>query len=156
MTARRKQTAELDTSDQREANRAAPADTTTPQEREVPIRGREQFGRWGEEVGRFVAGTVSSVRRIGETGTRQRPGTNAAAGEPAGERTTRQRAEVLVDDFGDWTKQVGSMVTRQVMRLASRVREEGEDIWAEARAVQHRDREPSARPTEPEQHAPME
>jgi hypothetical protein len=156
MTARAKKTARRDATEERETNDAMPAGTTPPQEREVPIPGREPFGHWGEEVGRFVAGTVSSVRHLGETGTRQRSRANAAEGEVAGERTTRQRAEVLVDDFGDWTKRVGSLVTRQVTRLASRAREEGEDIWAEARAVQRHEREPSAPPAESEPHASAE
>ena len=156
MTARGKKTAQVDATDQREANGATHADTSTPQEREVPIRGREPFGHWGEEVGRFVAGTVSSVRHLGETSARQRSRANASEGEAAGERTTRQHAEVLVDDFGDWTKRVGSMVGRQATRLAARVREEGEDIWAEARAAQRHEREPSAPPAEPEPHASAE
>lgn len=162
MTARGRKTAKLDATEEREANEArdtngaTPADTTAPLEREVPIRGREAFGHWGEEVGRFVAGTVSSVRHLGERGTRQRSHANSAEGEAAGERSTRQRAEVLVDDFGDWSKRVGSLVSRQVTRLASRVREEGEDIWAEARAVQRREREPAAPSAESEPDASAE
>lgn len=162
MTARGRKTSRHDVTDEREANEehdtngATPADTTTYQEREVPIHGREPFGHWGEEVGRFVAGTVAGVRHLGETGTRQRSHANAAEGEAAGERSTKQRAEVLVDDFGDWSKRVGSLVTGKVTRLASRVREEGEDIWAEARAVQRREREPAAPSAESEPDASAE
>ncbi len=168
MTARGRKTAKIDATEEREANEerdideepdtngATPADTTAPLEREVPIPGREPFGHWGEEVGRFVAGTVSSVRHLGETGSRRRSHANAAEGEAAGERSTKQRAEVLVDDFGDWSKRVGSVVGRQVTRLASRVREEGEDIWAEARAVQRREREPAAPSAESEPDASAE
>ena len=61
-----------------------------------------------------------------------------ACGEE-GARPTTERAEEMVDRLGQRAGQIGLEVGQRLLRLAARVREEGEDIWAEAQSIRRRE-----------------
>jgi hypothetical protein len=62
------------------------------------------------------------------------PETNGTAAEQARHQAT-QRAEELVDWLGEQIGRYASSFGNRVLRWFSRVREEAEDIWAEAHAL---------------------
>jgi hypothetical protein len=69
------------------------------------------------------------------------PGQSAHGSTAADSRQQAyQRAEELVDRWGDQIGQYASSIGHGFLRLFSRAREEAEDIWAEAQAVAQRRR----------------
>ena len=54
-----------------------------------------------------------------------------------------ERAEVLVDQFGERLGHFLSVAGYQVRKATARAREEAEDIWAEAQAIRRGDHSPS-------------
>lgn len=102
----------------------------------APTDLHDTIGHWGERIGelaRSVAARVERRRVEGEPGE--------ATGASDSEHPRMQHAERLVDDFSRWAGRYTSAAGRQLARLASRAREEAEDIWAEAQALQHRETE---------------
>lgn len=124
-----------------------PDETPRPESSPPAHELEDRFAHWGEDVGRFLASAAARVRHLGGAGERAAPRSE----EPTSERTATQRAEVLVNDFSDWTKRVGAIAGRQLSRVTARAREEAEDIWAEARAIRHHDAERA-----PDDEAPAE
>ena len=72
----------------------------------------------------------------------QPPATSAAPVEQAGQPATH-KAEEMVDALGQRLGASVSMASFQVQKAAARLREEAEDIWAEARSISHRNDHPS-------------
>jgi hypothetical protein len=50
-------------------------------------------------------------------------------------RTRAQRAEALVDNLATRVAEAATFVGRHLLRFAARVREEAEDLWAEAQVI---------------------
>jgi hypothetical protein len=90
------------------------------------------LGHWGERVGSAVRTAVDGLQRtgIGRAGDRHADASDAPD-------TRMRHAERLVDGFTSWAGRYGAGAIGQVRRLASRAREEVEDIWAEAQATRH-------------------
>ena len=53
------------------------------------------------------------------------------------QETPTERAEVLVDQWGERVGRFLSSAGYQLRRAAARAREEAEDIWAEAQTIRH-------------------
>jgi hypothetical protein len=64
--------------------------------------------------------------------------------EPAGaeERTSVDRAEEYVDRFAMQVATFTAFLGRKILHVASRVREEAEDLWAEAQNIRRGDKKP--------------
>jgi hypothetical protein len=63
---------------------------------------------------------------------------SAAQSEAPGEtgpQTVMQRAEETADHLGERIRHYASVVGFQILRFAARVKEEAEDIWAEAQCI---------------------
>lgn len=52
-------------------------------------------------------------------------------------RPATERAEELVDRLGESVGQFASLAGLRLLRVAALVREEAEDVWAEAQSVRH-------------------
>lgn len=67
--------------------------------------------------------------------------THQVRDETGGEqnRSATERAEELVDRAARGASYVASLVSLRLLRGASLVREEAEDIWAEAQSLRHRE-----------------
>lgn len=91
-----------------------------------------RVGRW---TGRVVRRMQHTARSLSQEAKHMEPGAEHRQGP--GARPPMQRAEELVDHLGrrinHWT-QGGNMRLR---RVAARLREDMEDMWVEARSVQH-------------------
>jgi TolA-binding protein len=75
-----------------------------------------------------AASTEAPNRSSGEEAEKRE--TNEAAERAADE--PMRRAEELVDRIGARVGEITAMLGHQLLRLGARVREEAEDIWAEA------------------------
>ncbi|HET8627309.1 MAG TPA: hypothetical protein VFL91_07810 [Thermomicrobiales bacterium] len=53
---------------------------------------------------------------------------------------TMERAEAMVDQFGERVGQFVSLAGLRILQAAARVREEAEDIWAEAQHMRQNGR----------------
>jgi hypothetical protein len=53
------------------------------------------------------------------------------------QETPTERAEVLVDQWGERVGRFLSSAGYQLRKAAARAREEAEDIWAEAQTIRH-------------------
>jgi hypothetical protein len=73
------------------------------------------------------AGTAATGEQPAAISTRE---PNRADSRPA-----MERAEGLVDEWGERLGHVARQAGEQVLRLAARAREEAEDIWAEAQSI---------------------
>jgi hypothetical protein len=62
-------------------------------------------------------------------------GQTAQAGHGDGHHDATQRAEEMVDWLGEKARHYTSVTGYYLLWFASRVREEAEDIWAEAQAI---------------------
>lgn len=60
--------------------------------------------------------------------------------DEAARQQAMQRAEELVDRWGEQVGQYVSAFGHNVLKWAARAREEAEDIWAEAQAIRQRQR----------------
>jgi hypothetical protein len=59
----------------------------------------------------------------------------AEAAKPDAAATRAQRAEALVDNLATRIGEAASFLGRHLLRFAARVREEAEDLWAEAQVI---------------------
>jgi hypothetical protein len=64
--------------------------------------------------------------------------------QPPPEQLPTERAEEIVDRLGQQLSNLASQAALELQRAAARMREEAEDMWAEARDLAHRWRQPSA------------
>jgi hypothetical protein len=103
------------------------------------------LGHWGERVGSAARTVVSDLQRRGIA--RAHEGHPGASDSP---ESRAQHAERLVDDFASWARRYGSVAADQIRRVASRAREEMEDVWAEARSAPGR-HDGAAAPRQPEE-----
>jgi hypothetical protein len=55
-----------------------------------------------------------------------------------------QRAEELADQIGERVGHYASVIGHKLMQWAARIREEAEDIWAEAQSIRRKGRPPEA------------
>jgi len=69
--------------------------------------------------------------------------TSRASAEEA-RRQAMQRAEELVDRWGQQIGQWASSFGRSILQWAARTREEAEDIWAEAQSIRRGGKPPEA------------
>jgi hypothetical protein len=68
------------------------------------------------------------------------PGQQNGTAADVSRQQAYQRAEELVDRWGEQIGQYASSIGHGILKLFSRAREEAEDIWAEAQALAHRPR----------------
>jgi hypothetical protein len=73
----------------------------------------------------------------GEPGHEASP--NPAPADPAAEATRTQRAEEIVDRLAVRVGNFTSVWGRRLLRVTSRIREEAQDIWAEAQSIRRGD-----------------
>jgi hypothetical protein len=66
------------------------------------------------------------------------PGANCAQTD---EKTSVDRVEEMMDDFGNKVGGFTSKIGQQVVRLAARTRESLEDFWAEAQCIRRGEKE---------------
>jgi hypothetical protein len=67
-------------------------------------------------------------------------GANGAAPAEGAPRPVMERAEQMADRIGERIGYFASLIGRKIVQLASRTREEAEDIWAEANEIRRRRR----------------
>jgi hypothetical protein len=69
-------------------------------------------------------------------GGSERNGTAAGHETPAAKESSRvERAEILADQLGRKVATAAAVVGRGLFRFAARLREEAEDVWAEAQNI---------------------
>jgi hypothetical protein len=117
-------TPEVRDTNTRDAEAAGPRSDTAGSDLEGTL------GHWGERLGGAARAVVSDLQRRGIG--RPREGHPGASDSP---ESRAQHAERLVDDFTSWARRYGSVAADQIRRVASRAREEVEDVWAEARSA---------------------
>jgi hypothetical protein len=121
------------------------------------VRAEELFDRMGQRIGYFTALVIQRIQRAA-TSIREeadRPsqpqtvpgaesnGTAVVRTEEAGRPATEQ-AEEMVDRVGQRLSDYTALAGLQIQRAAARMREEAEDMWAEAQNLRRQnDRKPS-------------
>jgi hypothetical protein len=70
---------------------------------------------------------------------------SAATGQDTGAETSPalQRAEELVDRMGERVAHYAAFLGTKIKELAARLREEAEDIWAEAQSIRRGEQPPA-------------
>jgi hypothetical protein len=68
------------------------------------------------------------------------PAAPAAGANEQPERSSIERAEALADRFSTQVAVVTSVVGHGLLRFLSRMREEAEDLWAEAQSIRRGDK----------------
>lgn len=125
----------------------------TPGEQPAPpatARAEELLDQAGQRVGAFVAltrirvqQTLSAVREQAEQRGRDTaqlmPGRQAGQ-ENGSNQLATQRAEEIVDRVGGRLGAVAAMTSLQIQKALARVREEAEDIWADAESIRDQNR----------------
>ena len=112
------------------------------------VRAEALLDNVGQRVGLIAAQTVQRIQhaatsmreeadRLDQPGTSPEekpgsplPGRTEESGKPA-----KERAEELVDQLGKRIGHYGALTSLQVLRATARVREEVEDMWAEAQNI---------------------
>jgi hypothetical protein len=119
---------------------------TPPPEGQSPLvtRAEELLDRLGR---RFA----ETRKRVSENLERQAQAAHHSTGNGA---TPTARAEEIVDRVGQRIGYFGVLAGHQLRKFAARVREEAEDMLAEAQTM--RQRQPPAEPTTPPAHEPTE
>ena len=92
-----------------------------------------------------TTGSDAKVIHTGDTNGASEQHQKAAGQHEAGSqeearRQAAQRAEELVDRWGEQIGQYAAQFGHNVLKWAARAREEAEDIWAEAQALRERQR----------------
>jgi hypothetical protein len=121
------------------------------------VRAEELFDRMGQRIGSFTALATERIQRaatsIREAADRldqpqtvsgaKSNGTAVAQTEEAGRPATEQ-AEEMVDRVGQRISYSTALAGLQIQRAAARMREEAEDMWAQAQNLRrHNGRTPS-------------
>jgi hypothetical protein len=63
------------------------------------------------------------------------PAAPAEAPQPSAAAARAQRAEAIIDNLATRAAEAASFLGRHLLRFAARVREEAEDLWAEAQVI---------------------
>lgn len=82
-------------------------------------------------------GTDPNAARMATRDGMSEPQAKESAADEA-RRQAMQRAEELVDRWGEQVGQYVSALGHNILKWAARAREEAEDIWAEAQALRQR------------------
>ena len=123
----------------------------TPGEQPEPsatTRAEELLDQTGQRVGTFVALTRMRMQQAltamrEEAGRRDTPKLtqDGQTGQENGSnQLATQRAEEMVDRVGGRLGAVASMTSLQIQKALARVREEAEDIWADAESIRDQNR----------------
>jgi hypothetical protein len=118
-------------------------------EQPAVVRAEEVIDRAGRGIGLFAGLTVQRIQsaatslqkrtngKVQPKRREEKPGQPAIsqAEEPA--KPVQERAEKLVDAMGQRLGHFAAFVSRQIQKAAARVREEAEDVWAEAQNIRH-------------------
>lgn len=123
-------------------------------------RAEELLDQWGRRTRLFMAAarqqvenTIASARTSGTHGNGQQGASTEQAGTPTGEAPAEgarpspqpapERAEALLDEWGQRIGRSTALAGQQLRKMAARAREEAEDILAEARHIRDHDGEKS-------------
>ncbi len=123
----------------------------TPEEtskQPATVRAEALLDNVGQRIGLIAAQTVQRIQHAAtqmreeadrldqpEASSQEKPGpTKAARTEESGKPTT-ERAEELVDRLGRRISHYTALTSLQILRATARVREEAEDMWAEAQNI---------------------
>lgn len=103
-------------------------------------RAEEMWEGLGHRLGRLVAGAgqgarSAAARARNAANNLERPGLSSPTGANAGQAT--ERAEQMVDQWGQRLGELAAVAGLELRKAAEFAREDLEDIWAEARAIQH-------------------
>ena len=118
-------------------------------EQSAVVRAEEAIDRAGRGIGLFAGLTVQRIQsaatslqkrtngKVQPKTEEEKPGQPAIsqAEEPA--KLAQERAEKLVDAMGQHLGLFAAFVGFQIQKAAARVREEAEDVWAEAQNIRH-------------------
>jgi hypothetical protein len=116
-------------------------------------RAEKLINRTGERIGFFAASSGKrlqelTVRRFGRANQGQQPTqtqkttdegpvTAQATQASQEQQPTVERAEEMVDTMGQRFSLIGTIIGLQSQRVGSRIREQFEDMWAEAQQIRH-------------------
>ena len=121
------------------------------------VRAKALFDRMGQRIGYFAALTTQQIQRATSSlheeadqmdHPQMAPGikspmTAEAQMQEASQPAT-EKAEEMVDRAGQSISHYTALIGLQIQRAAARVREEAEDMWAEAQNIRHQNgRRPS-------------
>ena len=118
-------------------------------EQPAVARAEEAIDRAGRRIGLFAGLTVQRIQsaatslqkrtngKVQPKTEEEQPGQPAIsqAEEPA--KLAQERAEKLVDARGQRLGHFAAFVSLQTQKAVARVREEAEDVWAEAQHIRH-------------------
>jgi len=118
-------------------------------EQPAVARAEEAIDRVGRGIGLFAGLTVQRIQSAATSlrartdgmaqskteGEKPSQPARAQAEEPG--KLARERAEKLVDSMGQRLGLFAVLVSFQIQKTAARVREEAEDVWAEAQNIRH-------------------
>jgi hypothetical protein len=112
------------------------------------VRAEALLDNVGQRIGLIAAQTVQRIQhaatsmreeadRLDQPGasSQEKPGPPKAARTEEGGKPTTERAEELVDQWGKRIGHYGALTGLQIQRATARVREEAEDMWAEAQNI---------------------
>jgi tRNA U34 5-carboxymethylaminomethyl modifying enzyme MnmG/GidA len=112
------------------------------------VRAEALLDNAGQRIGLIAAQTVQRIQHAAtqmreeadrldqpEASSQEKPGPTNGARTDEGGKPTTERAEVLVDQLGQRISHYAALTSLQIMRATARVREEAEDMWAEAQNI---------------------
>jgi hypothetical protein len=95
------------------------------------VRAEALLDNVGQRVGLIAADHMDQP----EASSQEKPGPPKAARTEESGKPTTERAEELVDQWGKRIGHYTALTSLQVQRATARVREEVEDMWAEAQNI---------------------
>ncbi len=113
------------------------------------VRAEEAIDRAGRGIGLFAGLTVQRIQSAATSLQKRADGMvqpkteEEKPSQPAMPQTeepaklARERAEKLVDAMGQRLGLLAAFASFQIQKAAARVREEAEDVWAEAQTIRH-------------------
>jgi hypothetical protein len=123
----------------------------TPEEtskQPATVRAEALLDNVGQRVGLIAAQTVQRIQHAATsmreeadrldqpvTSPEEKPGSPLPARAEEGGKPTTERAEELVDQLGQRIGHYAALTSLQILRATARVREEVEDMWAEAQNI---------------------
>jgi hypothetical protein len=119
-------------------------------------RAEQLLEQWGQQARVLIAvfrqqlgSTITGAHTTGTQGNGQERASVAQPGAPAPELSAEgtrppaqpapERAEAVLDEWGNKIGRSASLAGQQLRRMAARAREEAEDILAEAQHLRHSD-----------------
>lgn len=116
-----------------------------PEIRSATERAEELLDRAGRRLGLFLASTSQRLQRA--TTAREKPAEKHAPGSlngtkpgQAANQETMERADLLVGQMEVRLHRFAKLLSLNIQRTTARVREEAEDMWAEAQHIRSQDR----------------